>query len=39
MDDHVKRRESKGKKKKKPFAYSVIYTYYRELLQMPDIKP
>jgi hypothetical protein len=24
----------KGKKKKKPFAYSVIYTYYRELLQM-----
>jgi hypothetical protein len=27
------------KKKKKSFAHSVIYTYYRELLQMPDVKP
>jgi hypothetical protein len=24
---------------KKPFDYSVIYPYYKELLQMPDIKP
>ena len=29
----------KGKNKKKPFAYSVIYTYYKELLQMPSLKP
>ena len=27
------------KKKKKHFAYSVIYTYYRELLQIPALKP
>jgi hypothetical protein len=27
------------KKKKKSFAHTVIYTYYRELLQMPDVKP
>ncbi len=28
-----------ARKKKKPFDYTVIYTYYRELLQMPDTKP
>ncbi len=25
--------------RKKSFDYSVIYPYYKELLQMPDIKP
>ena len=29
----------KKRKSQKSFDYSVIYTYYRELLQMPALKP
>jgi hypothetical protein len=38
-DEHPIRANTTARKKKKPFDYTVIYTYYRELLQMPDTKP
>jgi hypothetical protein len=38
-DEHPIGANTTARKKKKPFDYTVIYTYYRELLQMPDTKP